>query len=178
MAAEKNYTTQLGAGLGMIPETMDLLRLWEQGVTPTQLAHRAVETGLFSRATARRARNLAVEMFAPRFLGTEGTAACQIKFLLEHQFPYDALVQLFFLQTARAQQIFADFVVDVYWPKYSAGALSVNKDDAKAFIHRACDIGIIKKNGQNRLSTMSPVTLLGVVLISGCLDRANGPNDQ
>jgi hypothetical protein len=165
MTAEKNYTTQLGAGLGMIPETMDLLRLWEQGLSPAQLSQRAVETGLFSRATARRARNLAVEMFAPRFLDKDGTAACRIKFLLEHQFPYDALVQLFFLQTARAQQIFADFVLDVYWPKYSAGALTVNKDDAKAFIHRACDTGIIKKKWSE-----SVVDNVAGYLVGCCID--------
>jgi hypothetical protein len=165
MSAEKNYTTQLGAGLGMIPETMDLLRLWHPGLTPAQLADRAVETGVFSRATARRARNLAVEMFAPRFLGNEGAAACRIKFLLEHQFPYDALVQLFFLQTARAQQIFADFVVDVYWPKYSAGASFVNKDDAKAFLHRAYDTGIIAKKWSE-----SVVDNVAGYLVGCCID--------
>src|SRR5262245_818287 len=165
MSAERNYTSQLGAGLGMIPETMDLLRLWEPGLTPSQLADRAVETGVFSRTTARRARNLAIEMFAPRFLGNEGAAACRIKFLLEHRFPYDALVQLFFLQTACAQQIFADFVVEAYWPKYSAGASFINKDDAKAFIHRAYDSGIIAKKWSN-----SVVDNVAGYLIGCCID--------
>ena len=111
MNAEKRYTTQLQAGLGMVAETLDLLRLWEPGLIPAHLADRAVETGLFSRATARRARNLAVEMFAPRFLVEWGTVASRLKSLLDQQFPHDSLVQMFFLQTARAQRAFGDFVM-------------------------------------------------------------------
>jgi hypothetical protein len=165
MHAEKNYTSQLGAGLGMIPETMDLLRLWEPGVTPLQLAERAVEIGLFSRTTARRARNLTIEMFAPRYLADQGHAAARVKFLLENRFPHEGLIQLFFLQTARAQQIFADFVIDVYWPKYSASASFLNKDDAKTFIQRAGDSGAIAKRWSE-----SVVDNVAGYLIGCCVD--------
>ena len=165
MHAEKNYTTQLGAGLGMIPETMNLLRIWEPGLSPAQLADRAVETGLFSRATARRARNLAMEMFAPRYLADDGATASRMKVLLEHRFPHDALLQLFFLQTARAQQIFADFVVQVYWQKYSAGASFLNKEDARSFIQNACDSGIIAKKWSE-----SVVDNVSGYLIGCCVD--------
>ena len=67
-------------------------------MNPSQLADRAVETGLFSRTTARRARNLVVEMFAPRYLANGGSR-CRIQVSLEHSFPYESLVQIFFLQT-------------------------------------------------------------------------------
>ena len=165
MHAEKNYTSQLGAGLGMIPETMDLLRLWEPGLTPLQLADRAVEIGLFSRTTARRARNLTLEMFAPRYLANQGAAASRIKVLLENRFPHEGLTQLFFLQTARAQQIFADFVVEVYWPKYSASASFLNKDDAMRFIQKASDSGAIAKRWSE-----SVVDNVAGYLIGCCVD--------
>jgi hypothetical protein len=35
MGESRQYTTQLGAGLGMIQETFDLLRLWEPGEAPS-----------------------------------------------------------------------------------------------------------------------------------------------
>lgn len=138
---EAPYTTQLQAGLGMIPETLDLLRLWEPGMIPARLAERVIENGLFSRTTARRARNLAVEMFAPRYLGAQGEAAARLKFLQNHRLPHEAIVQLCFLYTARAQRIFGDFVVEVYWPKYSGGAAVVTRNDAEAFVLRALDSG-------------------------------------
>jgi hypothetical protein len=129
----------------MIPETMDLLRLWEPGLIPAQLVDRVVEAGLFSRTTARRARNLVAEMFAPRYLAARGAIAVRLKHLLEHRFSHHALTQVFFLYTARAQQIFGDFVTEVYWPKYSAGAASLSRDDAGQFIRRSMDMGRMQK---------------------------------
>lgn len=140
-ALSENYTTQLAAGLGMIPETIELLRLWSPGISPAKLSEQAIGQGIFSRATARRSRNLVAEMFAPRYMVRGGESASQLKFLIEHQFAREPLSQLFFLQTARAQKIFADFVVDVYWPKYSAGAASLTREDATSFVRRALDSG-------------------------------------
>ena len=139
--AETPYTTQLQAGLGMIPETLDLLRLWQPGMIPARLAEKAIQDGLFSRTTARRARNLTAEMFAPRYLGSQGEAASRLKFLLSNRFSHDSMIQLCFLYTARAQRIFADFVVEVYWSKYSGGAAVVTRRDAETFVLRALDTG-------------------------------------
>lgn len=129
----------------MVPETLELLRLWEPGMTASLLADRAIESGVFSRTTARRARNLAVEMFAPRYLVRGGEVASRLKFLVSRRFPHESLVQIFFLHTARAQQILADFVTDVFWPKYSAGASAVTKTDAESFIRRGLDNGRMEK---------------------------------
>ncbi len=104
-------------------------------------------------------------MFAPRYLVGQGDAASRIKFLLENRFPHEGLIQLFFLQTARAQQIFADFVVEVYWPKYSASASFLNKDDAMRFIQRASDSGVIAKRWSE-----SVVDNVAGYLIGCCVD--------
>jgi hypothetical protein len=175
MVAEKNYTTQFQAGLGMVPETLELLRIWEPGMTPSALADLAVQTGVFSRATARRARNLAAEMFAPRYLAQGAEVAARLRFLISRRFPQDGLLQLFFLQTARAQRILADFVVDVYWPKYSAGATSVTKLDAEDFIQRALDAGRMKKRWSE--STVHRVSgyLLGCCTDFGLLGGGTSP---
>ena len=145
MAADRNYTTQFQAGLGMVQETIALLRLWEPGTSPSALADRVIAEGLFARNTARRARNLAAEMFAPRYLKNNGEPALRLRRLLDGHLVHETLVQLFFLQTARAQQILADFVRDVYWPKYGAGSNAVTKADAETFIQRALDEGRMSK---------------------------------
>ena len=54
-------------------------------------------------------------------------------------------MQIFFLQTARAHAIFFDFIIEVYWPKYSAGAATLSKSDAEQFIRRALDAGRMEK---------------------------------
>ena len=165
MTAEEPYTTQLQAGLGMIPETLDLLRVWEPGMIPSKLADRVVEDGIFSRATARRARNLAAEMFAPRYLRDGGDVASRMKHLVEHRFPHEAVIQLCYLYTARAQKVFADFVVEVYWPKYSAGAAVISRDDAEQFINRALDTGRMGKRWAE-----STIKRISGYLIGCCVD--------
>jgi hypothetical protein len=145
MASSRAYTTQLQAGLGMIHETLDLLRLWQPGDSAAKLADKAVASGLFSRTTARRARNIAAEMFAPRFLTDAGRPASYLKRLVESNHNVEDLTQLFFIYTARAQAVFADFVIDVYWPRYSAASHTLNRADAEAFIHRALDNGKMQK---------------------------------
>lgn len=165
MHAKKNYTTQLQAGLGMIPETMALLRLWSPGTNASKLSERAIETGLFSRATARRARNIVAEMFAPRYLDDEDVTASRLQYLVEQRVPQDALEQIFFLYTSRAQQIFQDFVVEVYWPKYGGGANYLTKDDATQFINRALDTGRMCKRWSEET-----VKRISGYLIGCCVD--------
>jgi hypothetical protein len=171
-SSNRNYTTQLQAGLGMIQETLDLLRLWEPGLKPAHLADQAVQSGLFSRATARRTRNLVAEMFAPRYLANGGTVASRLKFLQNAKFSYDALSQICFLQTARAQHAFGDFVIEVYWPKYMVGATSLKKDDAERFIYQALDSGKMSRRWSE--STIKRVSgyILGCCIDFGLLAEA------
>jgi hypothetical protein len=145
MTSNNFYTTQLGAGLGMIQETLNLLHLWEPGIKPAQLSEQAIKTGTFARATARRTRNIVTEMFAPRYLTNNGLPAKNYKLLNENGFPNNALAQLFFLQTARAQTIFFDFVINVYWPKYMVGSQLISKNDAVDFLLQALDEGKMQK---------------------------------
>ena len=165
MHAEKDYTSRLGAGLGMIHETMDLLRLWEPGMTPMSLSKHALDRGLFSRTTARRNEDIAIEMFAPRYLANGGHIASSLKFLLEQRFPYESLVQIFFLQTARAHEIFRDFVTEIYWPKYSSGASAISKSEADEFIRRALDTGRMEKRWSE-----STVRRVSGYLLGCCVD--------
>jgi len=129
----------------MIDETIGLLRLWERGDSPSRLSEKAIQSGLFSRTTARRARNIVEEMFAPRYLVQQGQPAAALKSLVERNLPGDDLSQLFFLHTARAQAIFGDFVTEVYWPRYSAAAVCLTRAEAETFVYRALDTGRMQK---------------------------------
>ena len=156
----------------MTAETLDLLHLWQRNDDATRLTERAVTSGLFSRATARRARNLVMEMFAPRFLAQDGIPAERMKFLAEHKFPTEGLVQLFFLYTARAQAIFRDFVTDVYWQRYSAHASAMNKSDAEVFVRRALDTGRMQKRWADSTIRRVSAYLLGCCADFGLVAKA------
>lgn len=130
------YTSQLGAGLGMIPETQVLLDLWHEGMGATTLHKTALEDGCFPGLSARRLRNLVVECFAPRYLVDHGAPARLLK-RLRNQTTAQAIDQLMFLYTCRANPILADFVREVYWPAYAAGCSQLDNEEARSFVTQA-----------------------------------------
>ena len=172
MADARAYTTQLGAGLGMVNETLEILRVVEPGDTQNKLKARVVSRGLFARATARRARNIVVEMFAPRFLVQADQPARWLQSLLAARAPMEDLTQIFFLQTARAQVVFADFVREVYWPRYSAGARTLNRAEAEAFIQRALDAGRMPKRWSEAMIQRVSGYILGCCSDFGLLETS------
>jgi hypothetical protein len=110
-----------------------------------------------------------MEMFAPRFLADCGKSAAYLKCLVESNIPLGDLTQLFFLYTARAQPIFADFVRDIYWSRYGAGATYLGRGDAEAFIRRALDNGRMQRRWTESMvervaglgQTLSPIAAVG-----------------
>ncbi len=171
---ESRYSSQLSAGLGAVPETLELLRLWTPGTPASQLVDTAVESGTFSRATARRTRNLVAEMFAPRYLCDGGTPAERLKFLMGHRLPHEALVQTLLLHTCRAQPMLADFIIEVYWPKYSGGATSLLKADAEGFIRRALDGGKMAAKWSPSTIDRQAGHLVGCCLDFGLVSKGKG----
>lgn len=172
MTKNQAYTTQLQAGLGMMSETLDLLRAVEPGDTASKLADRIVSTGLFARTTARRARNIVAEMFAPRFLIDGDQPARNLAKIIGLGSSTDDVRQIFFLQTARAQAVFGDFVKYVYWPRYAAGALSINRAEAETFIRRALDEGRMQKRWTETTIQRVSGYILGCCSDFGLLEKA------
>jgi hypothetical protein len=126
------YTTQLQAGLGLIEETRQLLEVYQPGMTVPQLYDAALGSGRFPLVTARRLRNIVAECFAPRYL-REPKVAQYLKGLV-NRFSSAEINQLLFIYTARANLVLADFVREVYWPRYSAGRNDLTLEDARSFV--------------------------------------------
>lgn len=134
------YTAKLQAGLGLVSETKLLLQLWEPGMTVPMLHREALESGQFPGMTARRLRNVVVECFAPRYLADNAAPARHLKQLLT-ALTNEELLQFFLLFTCRATPILADFIRQVYWPRYEAGDQELHNEVAQSFIQRAIDDG-------------------------------------
>lgn len=136
MNNDQLYTTQLGAGLGVIDETRILLNLWQPGMKSSALYQAALDSGDFPNVTARRLRNIVAECFAPRYLVKDDYPAAILKELITILSSTE-LTQLFFLFTSRANTILADFVKQVYWMRYAGGLDAISTDDAKDFVVEA-----------------------------------------
>ncbi|RRJ96053.1 DUF1819 family protein [Opitutaceae bacterium TAV4] len=141
---DREYNTGLCKGQGMIPESIRLLEIWEPGVSAVQLRDKVRSEGLLSKATAQRMADIVTRVFAPRYLGIEGRPAIWLRKLLRLGMPVERLSQLLYLHTAREHLILYDFVREIYWPRYSAGAHYLLREDSIDFIKAAQATGRIK----------------------------------
>jgi hypothetical protein len=171
MVAERRpYTSQLGAGLGLITETKALLDLWEPGTPPSALVQMALDSGHFPTVTARRLRNIVHECFAPRYLTSGDLPAAHLK-RLAGALPTTELAQLLLLFTSRANPILGDFIRQVYWERYTSGYTQLTNSDARAFVERAIDKGLTTKRWADSMIQNVAGYLTGCCADYGMLER-------
>jgi len=166
----KPYTSQLGAGLGLVNETKTLLDLWSAGMSANQLHQVALESGRFPTVTARRLRNFVVECFAPRYLVEGGAPAAHLKQLSATISTAD-LAQLMLIFTSRANPILGDFIRQVYWNRYAGGYTQITNDDARMFVERAIDDGLTIKRWSDSMVQNVSGYLTGCCADYGMLER-------
>ncbi len=139
--SERLYTSNLGAGTGLIEESIVLLDLWVESMDRVKLLESVRNSGALSRMTDRRLKNIVYDQFAPRFLDGFGPPAKWLRILMDAGVPTYQIVPIMFLQTARANPILFDYVVQKYWLKYSSGTSALLFEDAVGFVMDAVDSG-------------------------------------
>ena len=170
MTDNASYTSQLGAGLGLVSETKTLLELWSPGMSANQLHQIALESGRFPTVTARRLRNIVIECFAPRYLVAGGAPAAHLKRLSTTISSAD-LTQLMLVFTTRANPILGDFIRQVYWARYAGGYTQVTNADARIFVERAIDDGLTTKRWSASMVQNVSGYLTGCCADYGMLER-------
>lgn len=140
--SEPFYTTQLGAGLGLVDETRLVLSLYQPEMTVSQIYQEALNSGLFPMVSARRLRNIIAECFSPRYL--KSNVAIHLKPVAE-VISGQSLNQLLLIHTALANKVLLDFITTLYWDKYSGNYDSINTEDAYQFVSQAVAEGKTQK---------------------------------
>lgn len=158
------YTTQLQAGLGLIPETQRLLHIWQPGMDGQALLHTALASGQFPNMTGRRLRNIIIEAFARRYLIEDALPARLMK-MLNEQISTNDFKQLLFIYTCRANRILADYVRNVFWERYLAGGSEITKAETREFIERAISDGTTTTRWSE-----STIVRIGRYLLGACAD--------
>lgn len=144
-------------------ETRQLLELYECGMSVPELTDRALESGRFPLVTARRLRNVVVECFAPRYLRTQDSAMMLKR--LAPALTRSEFNQLLLIHTARANLILADFIREVYWPRYSAGRDVLTLDDARDFV-----IDAVREGRTAKPWSDTTVRRVATYLLGCCVD--------
>jgi hypothetical protein len=164
MTTAPHYTTNLSKAQGMVTETLELLELWEPGMTVVELKARVRATGALGKATQVRVDDLVGRGFAQRYLIEGGKPARWLRHLLLSQAPRGLLRQLALIYTARANRILHDFIREVFWLKYSSRAGEVTKQDARDFIDQAVSRGALEKRWSDSMVERVTRYLLGTLV--------------
>jgi hypothetical protein len=164
MTASPHYTTNLSKAQGMVPETLELLELWQPNMSVPELKALVRDTGALGRATQVRVDDMVGRAFAQRFLVEQGRPAAWMRQLLLSNAPRGLLRQLILLYTARANLILYDFVREVFWLKYRSRAGEVTKQDARDFIERAVSRGALAKRWSDSMVERVTRYLLGTLV--------------
>lgn len=164
MIAPPHYTTNLSKAQGMVPETLELLELWEPGMTVGELKTRVRSMGALGKATQVRVDDLVGRSFAPRYLIDDGQPARWLRHLLLHRASRGLLRQLILIYTARANRILHDFIREVFWLKDASQAGEVTKQDARDFIEKAVSRGALAKRWSDKMVERVSQYLLGTLL--------------
>ena len=158
---DTRYNAILSKGQGMIPETITLLKHWQPGMSTEQLCSMVIRDGVIPRATAYRVSDIVKRVFAARYLRNDGLVARWLKTMVDRDFAQQKLGQLFLIYTARENLILHDFICEVYWPQYAAGATAVFTQEAIDFFKSATAAGKIPKKWSDGVSRRLARQLLG-----------------
>ena len=167
MTAAPQYTTNLSKAQGMVPETLELLELWEPGMSVSDLKARVRAMGALGKATQTRVDDVVGRAFAQRFLAQGGKPAEWLRHLMLAGASRGLLRQLALVYTARANLILHDFIREVFWLKYSSRAGEVTKQDARDFIDRAVSRGALEKRWSDSMVERVTRYLLGTLVDFG-----------
>lgn len=163
VAPPSSYNTNLSKAQGQVPETLELLELWQSGMSALELRNLVKETGALDRASDTRVTDVVSRGFAQRYLIEDGQPASWLKLLAQEGLSRPALRQLMFLYTARHNAVLYDFLPQVYWRKATSTAGEVTKDDTRDFLERAVLSGQIHPRWSDSMMERVTRYLLGTL---------------
>jgi len=164
------YSTELRKGRGAVAETLTLLDCWVPGMSSAQLTARALEQGVFGGSSAKRTADLVSRVFARRYLAQDTEPARNLRYLLKLGVDHAILKQLMLIYTARRNLALKDFLAEVYWPAYGAGAQVLSSTDAVAFLKRATVAGRISQPWSESMTRHIAGDLLSTLADFGFLE--------
>lgn len=134
---EKVYNSNLLKGTGLIQETLTLLDYYEEDENVLDFHKRILESGVLSKSTENRVKDIVRNVFAGRYLVYDLPVPKYLKEMRENYASIDVITQLFYIYTCRANPILADFIIEIYFPLSRKSYSALKASDPKDFIRQA-----------------------------------------
>lgn len=166
---QRQYTTAISKGAGMVEETRRLLEHWHPGELLDHFARRVQDEGLLGNATAYRTRDVVRRVFAPRYLRPTDKPARILQRILSSGLPGRVFTELLFVFTARQDPLVYDFTVREYWPAVRRGRNVLDADPMLSFLSEAHYDGRLDNRWSEKVSVRIARCVLGLLRDIGFL---------
>jgi hypothetical protein len=132
-----SYDTNLLKATGLVQETLTLLDAYQLGQSKEEFTRQVIASDLLGKATQSRVNDIISRNFYRRYVSAGPEVLMALKRLQNNYVAFEVLNQLFLIYTCRTNEILADFIKLIYWPKATAGSSIILNEDAMGFIHEA-----------------------------------------
>ena len=166
---QRQYTTAISKGAGMIEETRCLLEHWMSGESLDGFVSRVQGQGLLGNATAYRTRDVVRRVFTPRYLKPTDKPARILQCVLTSALPGRVFTELLFLFTARQDPLVYDFTIREYWPAARRGRNIMSTDRMLSFLSEAHYDGRLENQWSDNVSVRIARCVLGLLRDIGFL---------
>lgn len=168
---KRPYTvTGLTKGTPSLDEIQMLLLSWRPDESPVDFAERVRREGILTKQTARRVRDMVLELFRPWFLKPDDRAARWLKTFVEADGDRQALNEMVFLYKARSEAVLYDFALERFWPTCYDGALYLRTTDVEDFLQEAQEAGRTTKRLSPQTQTRLARGIFGALTKVGFLN--------
>ncbi len=139
------YNSDLLKGTGLIQETMVLIDLYKEGMSKQELIEQVLQFNPLAKKHSNRAKDIVNHAFYRRFLKDGESSILEIQQLRNNLVSLEAISQILFIYTCRANIILFDFVKEVFQPISKNGNPILSEKIALDFINNAIKDGRIQK---------------------------------
>lgn len=166
---QRQYTTAISKGAGMVDETRRLLEHWIPGESLDGFTRRVQDQGLLGNATAYRTRDVVRRVFALRYLKPNDKPARILQRVLSSGLPGRVFTELLFLFTARQDPLVYEFTIREYWPAARRGRNIMGTDPMLSFLSEAHYDGRLDNLWSENVSVRIARCVLGLLRDVGFL---------
>jgi len=130
----RKYHIELCKGTGLIQETLQLLSIYQVGMTKNELTRIALDSNLLVKVTENRIKDIVQRAFYKRFVINDPYVPVYLNALIKHFSSLDVISQIFLIYTSRANYVLMDFIIQVYWYETRKGHRVLYTTHARKFI--------------------------------------------
>jgi hypothetical protein len=163
------YTSRLQKGGALLEDVRILIRIWDNDATISVGQTKVIEENILGKKTRKRAKDVIMHCFVPRFIKGDPPEAWRLmKVLEDRNLPLEILKPIYYWITARSERLIYDYVTDKVFTKSKGSDYIIRMDETIEWIKKR--LSEQKKSWSNDVTKRVASGLLSALRDFGILE--------